>query len=249
MPACFEISYTAPTAETPLTRTMKETFFYFSLKRAAALCLALAAACTTALTLNSCGGGGKEDAGSDGFKITAAQFRSGARGFSIQANSGWEFWSDSSETSATDYTLPDSDVAAGTIVTYGYMHYSFTGNRSQLYGLMRYTYDAVANKGILRYSMDTTNLGNIDGTDTAAEVTYMINTIHKDPWGQGFGDGVGPDGAQGAGGENPDPIEGDDLSTHIKHTVVEFDFNTGTCIWTCGCGHPSQTMDFLIRHK
>ena len=82
---CFEISYTAPTAETPLTRTMKETFFYFSLKRAATLCLALAAVCTTALTLNSCGGGGEEETRGT---ITYNQFLNGSKGLYLQAGSG-----------------------------------------------------------------------------------------------------------------------------------------------------------------
>ena len=248
MPACFEISYTAPTAETPLTRTMKETFFYFSLKRAALMGLAAATVLGSSVVLTACGGGGGDGGpGGKGFKITNAQFASGQRGFSIQSNSGWEFWSDGSDSATGDFTMPDADTNAGVLLTWGKMLYSFTGVRDQLYGLMRYNYDPTTNTATLRYSMDTTNLGNMSGNDTAEAVTGMINTIH----GNGsFADAVGPDGeavtpGNGDGGTN----NPGDLSTHLSHTVIIFDFNTGTCKWTCGCGHESATMDFLVRDK
>lgn len=227
---------------------MKGTFSPSLLKRLTLLGLTASTLCTTSVTLTSCSGGGGDDGpGGKTFKITNNQFASGQRGFSIQANSGWEFWSDGSDSATGDFTMPDADTNAGVLLTWGKMLYSFTGIRDQLYGLMRYNYDPSTNTATLRYSMDTTNLGNTSGNDTAEAVTGMINTIH----GNGsFADAVGPEG------EAVTPGKGDgqtnnpgDLSTHITHTVIIFDFNTGTCKWTCGCGHESATMDFLVRDR
>lgn len=190
------------------------------------LLLLAAATLVVPCTLTSCGGGGGggSAAGNNKFCVTTKEFVSGARGFAIQSNSGWQFWSNGQ---AGDYILNNEEQLNGTVVVNGYMQYGFNGACPQLYGVMRYNYDAVSNTATIKYSMDATNYENYEGNITADTLTEMINTIH----------------------DHEDLAELGELSTHFAHTTILFDFNTGTCIWQCGCGHQSQVMDFLIRKR
>lgn len=230
---------------------MKKSTFQPLLKHLSLFGLAVVTFCSSTVTLTACSGGGTdEEEGGKGFKITNAQFASGQRGFSIQSNAGWEFWSDGHATDTGEFEMAPPDVDAGVLLTWGNMRYSFTGYRGQIIGLMRYNYDAAANKGTLRYSMDATNLDNAGGTETAHVVSYMINSIHgsKDAPGGSGGMHSGAGAALNDKGEVVDNI-GEDIATHLQHTTIVFDFSTGTCQWTCGCGHSSHVMDFFIRNR
>lgn len=207
------------------------------------LLLLAAATLVVPCTLTSCGGGGGGGAnGTGAFVITNKDFVSGARGFAIQSNSGWQFWSTGQ---AGDYILSNEEQSNGTVVVNGYMQYGFNGSTPMLYGVMRYRYDAASNTATIKYSMDATNYGNFTGNITATEeaITKMINTIHD--WGE---DAENSEMVDTDGDGVPDTPWGE-LSTHFAHTTIVFDFNSGTCVWTCGCGHQSQTMDFLVRKR
>ena len=209
-----------------------------NMKKCLSLLLAVAAF-ATGFTLCSCGGGGGGGAAgaNSSFAVTTKQFTNGSKSFYILANNLWTLRSTGS---ADGLIQSDPDNYTGTATCWGEIT---TGsfdkkNAGHAVVLFRYHYDAKKNEGILEWSWDSADANN-EATPSLAYIT----TIHNLPGGGGDDEEGGKD-EMGGVGEELDPLA---LAEHYRQARVEFNFNTGMCVLSCGCGAYSQNIHFEVR--
>lgn len=212
---------------------MKGNFFRYLTKRGCLLGFAAASVLGASLALTSCSGGEGSEAG---YIVQPNEFASGAKSFYILANNMWTLRS----TDPSNFIPSNPDSYKETARCWGEIttgSYDKDGAGVAIV-YFHYHYDKNTNTGTLEWSWDSA-----DPDNAPSQALAFITTIHNLPGG-GEEDGGGQDEGMSGIGEPDDPTT---LAEHYRMPRIELNFNTGDCVFYCGCGAYTQNLHFEVR--
>lgn len=218
---------------------MKGTRFLSYVRTTALGGFAVSALCGLAFTLSSCSGGGEEEGS---FIVTANQFRAG-KGFVIRAGDAWSLQA----TSPTGNILPPTEENLGAVECNGQILYGLDGTQGEsglAYIIVTYRYDEAHKRGYAEWSWVSAE------DEKPSEALGAIVSPHKlsgagDEANNNNGNGNN-DATWGGTGTAEDPSM---QAPHIGPMKIVFDFETGKCQLTCGCGHPDGWIPFSVSQN